>query len=96
MSLVEPGDQIEIVAARVGTDRDRRLKIPHRSPLCGHLGAAEERREPAVLPEERAAGVVALRVAQNDVGRQVLVLGPERVTDPRPKRRPPGKDLPGV
>ena len=51
-------------------------------------------RNPAVLPQQRAAGVIALGIAQHDVGRQVLVFAPQGIADPRPSAGRPGKILP--
>ena len=40
--------------------------------------------------------VVAGRIAQHDIRRQVLVLGAQRVADPRSQRRPAREDLAGL
>ena len=57
------------------------------------LGPAEESRQPAVFPERGAAVVVAVRVAEHDVGGQVLVERAQAVAHPRAEGRPAGEDF---
>ena len=93
MFFVELGQQIELVALDRRRDRRRGLQVDDRRPLSRDLGAAIGRRQPTVLPQQRAARVVALGVAQHEIRWQAAILGAESVAHPRTQRRPPRKDL---
>ena len=60
---------------------------------CKRFDALEQCREETVGPHRFAARVVARGIAQHDIGRQVLVLGSQRIADPASESRSPLKDL---
>src|SRR5207245_7001965 len=86
--LVQFREQIEVVAPHAWRYRARRLEIEDRCALGAHFRAAVDRRQPSVLPQERAAGVVPFRIAQDDIGWQTLVFRAEPVANPRAESRP--------
>jgi len=58
-----------------------------------NLCALINRRQPAGRPIANAVHGQSARVAQDDVGRQILSLGAESINDPGTPSRPPGLEL---
>ena len=93
MPTVELREQVQLLQASVGGGRLRRVQIQHRRAARAEFRAAMHRRQPAVLPQQRAVRAVAIGIAQHHVGRQILILRAERVAHPRAERRAAQKDF---
>ena len=74
----------------------RGLKMGHGRAGGAELGALVRGGQPAAGPHELAIGVVARRIAQDDVGGEVPALAAERVADPRTHRGATVEDLAGL
>ena len=85
-------------AIRSTSGRTRRAwpQVQDRHPLGAELHALVQGRHPAARPVADAIDRQPARIGQDDIRGQVLVLGAERVGDPRTDRRPTGDDHAGV
>ena len=86
MLVVQAAEQVELGPLVFAGHIGRPLEIEDRVAFRAEERALIRRRQKAGAPVERPA-LHALRVAQHDVARQVLVFAPQAIGDPRPGRR---------
>ena len=96
VGAVQLFEEAKLVVAGLGRDAGGRLQIEHRRVARSERRSLIDGRQPAARPVANAVDRQTARVRQDHVGRQVLVLGSERVDNPRAPGRPPGQDLAGV
>src|SRR5262245_1818290 len=96
MAFVQLSQKRQIVLLNALGQWNRRVQVEDWRPLRVEFCPSVEGWQPTVLSEQGSAGVITLWVAQNEVCRQVLIVGPKTIADPGPQRRPPWKDLAGL
>ena len=93
MRLIELVQKPKLAFASLGRDSLRRLQVEHRRRPRPKRRSLIDRRQPAVRPVANSVDRQTARVRQDHVSRQILVLAPERIHDPRAPGRPAGQDL---
>jgi hypothetical protein len=87
LQLVELLQGVEAAAADLAAHAGRVVGVQDRIADAPALHALIDRRQIAGAPEGLAAGRIGPAADQHDEPRQVLVLGPEAIRDPRAHRR---------